>query len=79
MLLFPLPFLFMFFYYRMLTEQYFIAPVELIRNVDVDMNMLEAGVDRAGYAAQIKSWLGAIMYGKEEHEWGYVIKNEDGK
>ena len=79
MLLFPLPFLFMFFYYRMLTEQYFIAPVELIRNGDVDMNMLEAGVDRAGYATQIKSWLGAIMYGKEEHEWGYVIKNEDGK
>lgn len=69
----------MFFYYRMLTEQYFIAPVELIRNGEVDMNMLEAGVDRAGYAAQIKSWLGAIMYGKEEHEWGYVIKNEDGK
>ena len=63
----------------LLTEQYFIAPVELIRNGDVDMNMLDAGVERAGYAAQIKSWLGAIMYGKEEHEWGYVIKNEDGK
>lgn len=53
--------------------------MELIRNGEVDMNMLEAGVDRAGYAAQIKSWLGAIVYGKEEHEWGYVIKNEDGK
>ncbi|OJJ81242.1 branched-chain amino acid aminotransferase, cytosolic [Aspergillus glaucus CBS 516.65] len=58
---------------------YFIAPVQIIRNGDVDMNMLEAGVERAGYAAQIKLWLGAIMYGKEEHEWGYVIENEDGK
>ncbi|BCR87562.1 branched-chain amino acid aminotransferase, cytosolic [Aspergillus chevalieri] len=58
---------------------YFIAPVQIIRNGDVDMNMLEAGVERAGYATQIKAWLGAIMYGKEEHEWGYVIENEDGR
>ncbi|EYE90452.1 branched-chain amino acid aminotransferase, cytosolic [Aspergillus ruber CBS 135680] len=58
---------------------YFIAPVQIIRNGDVDMNMLEAGVERAGYAAQVKSWLGAIMFGKEEHEWGYVIENEDGQ
>lgn len=56
--------------------QYFICPVQLIRNGDVDMNMLEAGVKRAGYAAQIKSWLEAIMYGKEDHEWAYVIEGE---
>ena len=43
---------------------------------DVDMDMLEAGAHRAGYAAQIRAWLGAIMYGQEEHEWGYVIENE---
>lgn len=63
----------------MLTYQYFIAPVKLIREGNVDMNMLDAGIERAGYAAQIKSWLGAIMYGKEAHEWGYVIDNENGQ
>lgn len=64
-------------YIDLLTAQYFIAPVKTIRNGDVDIDMLEAGAHRAGYAAQIKAWLGAIMYGQEEHEWGYVIENEE--
>lgn len=36
------------------------------------------GGDRTGpgYAAQIKTWLGDIMYGKEEHDWAYVIEEE---
>lgn len=41
--------------------------------------MLEAGAAQAGYAAQIKSWLEAVMYGKdgqENHKWGYVIEEE---
>ncbi|PYH99634.1 branched-chain amino acid aminotransferase II [Aspergillus ellipticus CBS 707.79] len=61
---------------------YFVTPVKLIRNDDVDMNMLDAGAERAGYAAQIKSWLEAIMFGKdgaEAHEWGYVIEGESQK
>lgn len=55
------------------------TPVRLIRNGDVDMDMLEAGAAQAGYAAQIKSWLEAVMYGKdgqENHKWGYVIEEE---
>lgn len=64
-------------YIGLLTVQYFIAPVKTIRNGEIDMDMLEAGAHRAGYAAQIKAWLGAIMYGQEEHEWGYVIENEE--
>lgn len=51
---------------------YFITPVSSIRNGNVDMNM-PAGPE-AGYAAQIKSWLAAIMYGKVEHEWAYCIE-----
>ncbi|EAW18625.1 branched-chain amino acid aminotransferase, cytosolic [Aspergillus fischeri NRRL 181] len=55
---------------------YFITPVKLVRNGDLDMDMVDAGVERAGYAAQIRSWLDAIMYGKENHEWSYVIEGE---
>lgn len=40
------------------------------------MSMLKAGTDRAEYAAQIRSWLESIMYGKEEHKWAYVIQGE---
>lgn len=46
------------------------------------MNMLEAGANRAGYAAQIKSWLESIMFGKdgqESHEWAYTIEGESQK
>ncbi|RDH30528.1 aminotransferase [Aspergillus welwitschiae] len=58
---------------------FFVTPVKLIRNGDVDMNMQEAGAERAGYAAQIKAWLEAIMFGMKgeaAHEWGYVIDGE---
>ncbi|KAI9368827.1 aminotransferase [Aspergillus egyptiacus] len=60
---------------------FFITPVKLIRNGDVDIVLLNAG-QTAGYAAQIKSWLEAVMYGKdgqENHEWAYVIDNESEK
>ncbi|KAL2834349.1 aminotransferase [Aspergillus cavernicola] len=60
---------------------FFITPVKLIRNGDVDIELLKAG-QRAGYAALIKSWLEAIMYGKdgqEAHEWSYLIENESEK
>ncbi|RAH74390.1 branched-chain amino acid aminotransferase, cytosolic [Aspergillus aculeatinus CBS 121060] len=58
---------------------FFITPVKLIRNGNVDIDLLTAGAERAGYAAQIKSWLEAIMYGKdgqENHKWGFVIEDE---
>ncbi|KAL4910472.1 hypothetical protein BDW74DRAFT_52340 [Aspergillus multicolor] len=60
---------------------FFITPVKLIRNGDVDIPLLQPG-QTAGYAAQIKSWLEAIMYGKEgaeNHEWAYLIENESEK
>ncbi|RDW90724.1 branched-chain amino acid aminotransferase, cytosolic [Aspergillus mulundensis] len=60
---------------------FFITPVKLIRNGNVDIPLLKPG-QTAGYAAQIKSWLEAIMYGKEgaeNHEWAYLIENESEK
>jgi branched-chain amino acid aminotransferase len=36
----------------------------------------------AGYAAQFKTWLEGIMFGKdgkESHEWGYAIEGESEK
>ncbi|KAF9885696.1 hypothetical protein FE257_012678 [Aspergillus nanangensis] len=60
---------------------YFITPVKLIRNGDVDIDMLGAA-ENAGYAKQLKTWLEAIMFGKdgkENHEWSYVIEGESDK
>ncbi|KAL3467042.1 aminotransferase [Aspergillus heterothallicus] len=61
---------------------FFITPVKLIRDGDVDIPLLKTGSGHAEYAAQIKSWLEAIMYGKddqENHEWAYLIENESEK
>lgn len=56
-----------------LTGQYFITPVRAIRNGDVDIDLVS---QRSGYAAQIKAWLGAIMYGEEQNDWAYVIEED---
>lgn len=54
---------------------FFVAPVGLIhfRGNDLDVPMKEG--DTGAYARLIKSWLVNIMYGKEEHEWGIVVKD----
>ena len=48
----------------------------MIRNEETDINTLPANSEPAGYAAQIKSWLEAIMFGKVEHDWAYTIEDE---
>jgi branched-chain amino acid aminotransferase len=55
---------------------FFIAPVADIhfRGKNVDLP-LARGVE-AKYAMMIKGWLKDIMYGREGHEWGHVIKEE---
>jgi branched-chain amino acid aminotransferase len=42
------------------------------RDQDLPIPMVRG--DSGEYAALIKSWLVNIMYGKEEHEWGVVVK-----
>ncbi|KAJ6103647.1 hypothetical protein N7486_003869 [Penicillium sp. IBT 16267x] len=56
---------------------YFITPVAMIRNVDTDISTLGPNGEAAGYGALFKSWLEAIMYGKEEHDWSYIVENEE--
>lgn len=55
---------------------YFITPVAMIRSNDTDISTLGPDGEAAGYAAQIKSWLEVIMFGKEEHDWAYVVEEE---
>ncbi|KAL4927587.1 branched-chain amino acid aminotransferase, cytosolic [Aspergillus undulatus] len=60
---------------------FFITPVKLIRDGETDIQLLKAG-QTAGYAAQVKKWLEAIMYGRdgeESHKWAYTIENESEK
>jgi branched-chain amino acid aminotransferase len=48
----------------------------MIRNENTDISTLGPNGEPAGYASQIKSWLEAIMFGKEQHDWAYTIEDE---
>lgn len=50
------------------------SPVVTISYKDKDVPIPMVRGDSGEYAALIKSWLVNIMYGKEEHEWGVVVK-----
>ncbi|PPJ59186.1 hypothetical protein CBER1_03071 [Cercospora berteroae] len=53
---------------------FFVAPIGLIhfRNKDLEVPMSEG--ETGPYAKAIEGWLVNIMYGKEEHEWGVLVK-----
>jgi branched-chain amino acid aminotransferase len=51
-----------------------VSPVAVISYKDQDLDIPMVRGDSGEYAAMIKSWLVAIMYGKEEHPWGVVVK-----
>jgi branched-chain amino acid aminotransferase len=53
---------------------YFVCPVAVINYKEKDLYIPMARGDSGDYAALIKGWLKNIMYGKEQHEWGVVIK-----
>lgn len=54
--------------------QFFVSPVAAIGYKGSDLKVPMARSDSGEYAALIKSWLVDIMYGKEAHEWGVVVK-----
>lgn len=58
--------------------QYFIAPVSEIeyRGQLIRLPLATTGA-KAEYALQIKQWLRDIMYGNVQHEWGFVVEEED--
>ncbi|OCL02848.1 D-aminoacid aminotransferase-like PLP-dependent enzyme, partial [Glonium stellatum] len=55
---------------------FFIAPVREIcwRGRRLRVPMTEG--DSGPYTKALKTWLGNIMWGKEQHEWGYVVDEE---
>jgi len=55
---------------------FFISPISEIHHRGTDLDIpLENGVS-GKYAALIKSWLGNIMYGKEDHPWGVIVEEK---
>ncbi|KAF6831313.1 branched-chain amino acid cytosolic [Colletotrichum plurivorum] len=60
----------------------FITPVSMIRYGETDINfpitVTEDGhkTPNSKYSGNIKAWLEDIMYGRVDHEWGYVIDEE---
>ncbi|TDZ55002.1 Branched-chain-amino-acid aminotransferase [Colletotrichum trifolii] len=60
----------------------FITPVASIRNGGVDVNfpMIMVGdghkTPNSRYSSTIKGWLEDIIYGRVDHEWGYVVDEQ---
>ncbi|KAF9880696.1 branched-chain amino acid cytosolic [Colletotrichum karsti] len=60
----------------------FVTPVSMIRygdsNINFPMTVTEDGekVAHSKYSSAIKTWLEDIIYGRTEHDWGYVIDEE---
>ncbi|PSS27378.1 hypothetical protein M430DRAFT_130830 [Amorphotheca resinae ATCC 22711] len=56
---------------------YFVCPVSAINYRDQDWQIPMNQGDSGDYAALIKSWLMNIMYGRDEHEWGVVVEENE--
>jgi len=56
---------------------YFVCPVSTISYRDEDLPIPMVGGDSGEYAAQIKGWIGDIMFGRVEHEWGVVVQEKE--
>lgn len=56
---------------------FFIAPISEIHFRGHDLDIPMAAGDSGRYTAVIKTWLRNIMYGKERHEWGFVVEEEE--
>ncbi|EXU95314.1 aminotransferase class IV (branched-chain amino acid aminotransferase), partial [Metarhizium robertsii] len=57
---------------------YFICPVSQIHHRGKDINIPMGPEGTAGeVTARIKTWIGDIMYGREQHEWGVVIPEKE--
>ncbi|OCK85387.1 branched-chain amino acid aminotransferase II [Lepidopterella palustris CBS 459.81] len=56
---------------------FFIAPVGLINFRGKELKIPMSEGDAGAYTKVIKNWLKNIMWGKEQHEWGYVIEESE--
>lgn len=55
---------------------FFVSALSVINYKEHDLQIPMALGEMGEYASLIKSWLANIMYGKEQHEWGVVIEEE---
>ncbi|CAK7240695.1 MAG: hypothetical protein STHCBS139747_002141 [Sporothrix thermara] len=56
---------------------YFVAPVSLVHHRGEDIPVPMASAEGGKYALLVKSWIGNIMYGREDHAWGVVVPEKD--
>ena len=55
---------------------FFLSPVCEIEFRGQSLEIPVTSEGGAKYAMMLRGWLSDIMYGKEEHEWGYVIEEK---
>ncbi|OAA34177.1 Branched-chain amino acid aminotransferase II [Metarhizium rileyi] len=57
---------------------YFICPISQIHHRGKDINIPMGPEGKAGeVTGKVKTWIGDIMYGREQHEWGVVIPEKE--
>ena len=60
------------------TSQYFVCPISQIHHRGKDINIPMGSEGAPGdITNKIKGWVGDIMYGRENHEWGVVIPEKE--
>jgi len=52
---------------------FFISPVSVIKHENKVLSIPTSEGNIGKYAKMLRSWMQAIMYGEEEHEWGNVV------
>jgi branched-chain amino acid aminotransferase len=55
---------------------FFVSSVSCINWRERDMNIKVNGEGMGRYAGAIKNLLKAIMYGKVQNDWGYIVEEE---
>ncbi|KAL3963095.1 hypothetical protein ACCO45_000099 [Purpureocillium lilacinum] len=59
---------------------YFICPVSQIHHRGQDINIPMGPEGAAGeVTGKIKGWIGDIMYGREQHPWGFIIPEKESR
>ncbi|KAI9738466.1 MAG: hypothetical protein M1818_005363 [Claussenomyces sp. TS43310] len=56
---------------------FFVVGVSDIHHRGKDLKIPVVRGNAGEYATLIKSWLKNIMYGKEQHEWGYIVEPKE--
>jgi branched-chain amino acid aminotransferase len=58
--------------------QYFVCPISQIHHRGRDVNIPMGPEGQPGeITGKVKGWLGDIMYGRTQHEWGVVIPEKE--